>query len=90
MKPSAQMHLHWPNIIVDNTRCRLVRDYVIQNLEKLMKGNWTKWLDSTVYTCIGLRMLGSLKPTEKPVSRYYIFKGIDDRNEPYEPILVLT
>jgi P4 family phage/plasmid primase-like protien len=90
IKPSAKMHLHWPNIIVNNVHARLVRDYVIKNLDMKMKGNWTKWLDSAVYTCTGLRMLGSLKPSEKPVSRYYIFKGIDENNQAYDPHNTLT
>jgi len=81
----GKFHLHWPNLVVDNNRGRLVRERVLSALTTLeYSGNWTKWLDSASYTCTGLRMLGSLKPYERKDHRYFIIGSFDDDNNPID------
>jgi P4 family phage/plasmid primase-like protien len=89
MKPFGKMHLHWPNIIVNNTNSILIRNQVKLNLENELSGNWDKWLDSAIYTKTGIRLLGSMKPNEKRINRYYVFKNFNDNNEPEHPELLL-
>ena len=90
MKPSGKMHLHWPEIIVNNSNAILVRNMVKESLEKEIPGNWEKWLDVAVYTKTGLRLLGSMKPNEKRTNRYFVFKQFNENNEPEGPNLLLT
>jgi P4 family phage/plasmid primase-like protien len=77
----TKLHLHWPNLPINNNYGKYIRSRVINSLNHI-SGDWSKWLDSNAYGCSGIRMLGSLKPLEKKDKRYYVINGFDDNNKP--------
>lgn len=90
LEQPGKCHLHWPGLIVDNMIGKLVREQVVTIVTTKIPGNWAKWIDAASYTCTGLRMLGSLKPYERRLNRYYIVEGFNDDNREQKPAMDLS
>ena len=78
----SKCHLQWPNLIVNNTYGKIIRDKVLALIKSFHSGDWEKWIDKASYTCTGLRMLGSLKMHERKADRYYVITGFNEKNSP--------
>jgi P4 family phage/plasmid primase-like protien len=87
----SKIHLNWPYININNVRGKAIRDEALRLMKaKIPTGNWDKWLDSASYTKTGLRMLGSVKQTEKRDKRYYIISGFNENNSIMAMSMALT
>lgn len=78
----SKCHLQWPNLIVNNTYGKIIREKVLTLIKSSYSGDWEKWIDKASYTCTGLRMLGSLKMHERKTDRYYVITAFNEKNLP--------
>lgn len=65
---SANLHVHFPNLIVNSEEACAIATDVVAHLPDLdgVTSTWQEAIDHQVYTANGLRMLGSCKPDVCP------------------------